>query len=77
MNDSDELGSTGGVCRVSPDLDLSNPPVRTRMPCGVVGEQLVKAVPNVEAWNLADLTTAQALWRLIMKPTGLTRCLFL
>ncbi|WP_203482719.1 hypothetical protein, partial [Pseudomonas arcuscaelestis] len=42
-------GSTGWDWRASHNLNLSNRPVRTRMPGGVAGERPMKAVPYADA----------------------------
>jgi hypothetical protein len=48
-------GSTGWDWYVSHNLNLSNRPVRTRMPGGVAGARPVKAAPyaDLETWRKA------------------------
>ncbi|WP_222932983.1 hypothetical protein, partial [Pseudomonas sp. WS 5407] len=48
-------GSTGWDWRASHNLNLSNRPVRTRMPGGVAGERPMKAVPYADGHHLINL----------------------
>jgi hypothetical protein len=54
-------GSTVWDYHVSPDLNLSNRPVRTRMPGGVAGVRSMKTVPYADCAREGGLTAGPSL----------------